>query len=69
MSVKAIIDALSDLCEHEELRVAVEGSIEGASLVGKCALAGGLLGGPIGLGIGNTYLYFCGIPFVISFCS
>lgn len=56
INVKPIVNSLCNLCEHEELRATIKESAKGALLVGSCALAGGLLGGPIGLGIGKVQL-------------
>lgn len=48
-----VVEALSQLSEHENLRIAITESGKGALIVGGCAFVGGLLGGPVGLGIGK----------------
>lgn len=58
INTKAIVNSLCDLCKHEGLRATVKGSAKGAVIVGSCALLGGLLGGPIGLGVGKVHLFF-----------
>lgn len=53
-----VIEALSQLSEQENLCITVTESAKGALIVGGFAFVGGLVGGPVGLGIGMLiYLY------------
>ncbi|XP_022910644.1 protein Nazo-like [Onthophagus taurus] len=49
-----IIDALIQLAEVQEFKVTVVESLKGAAFTGGCAFVGGLVGGPIGLGVGGV---------------
>ena len=51
-----IIELISELAEHENLKVTVIESAKGAAAIGVCALVGGLLGGHVGLGIGRNWI-------------
>ena len=49
---------LTTLCEYEEFRVTVEGSLKDGLLAGFCTIIGGLLGGSQGAVLGNhMFLY------------
>lgn len=50
-----IISVVAQLADHENLHVTVKESAKGACIVGTSAFAGGLLGGPVGLCIGQIF--------------
>lgn len=49
---REVIRLVADLCENEDLKVAVTASAKGAVLTGLGAFVGGLMLGPAGLPIG-----------------
>lgn len=54
INTREIISIVADLSRNENLRVSIGSSVRGALIAGGSTLAGGLLlGGPIGLAVGN----------------
>lgn len=48
-----IITVCKEVAEQQHLQVCVTESAKGACIAGGSALLGGLLGGPVGLGVGT----------------
>lgn len=52
LNQQEIINVCKQIAEQEQLQVCVVESTKGACIAGGTALVGGLLGGPLGLGVG-----------------
>lgn len=49
-----ILSVIETLCRNKDIKVAIEESVIGATIIGGAALTGSLLGGPVGLVVGKT---------------
>ena len=53
-----ILSLVTQVCEEEKLQVSIKESLKGGLLAGTTTTIGGLLGGPIGLAIGEVLQTF-----------
>lgn len=63
-----VLSLVTQVCENEDLRVPIKESLKGGLIAGTTTTIGGLLGGPMGLAIGELLHKYsiCLFPFWIS---
>ena len=54
ISPDELVDVLAKLAKDNNLQVSVKQSVKGGVIAGTCATVGGLLAGPVGIGVGAT---------------
>lgn len=63
--VDEVMKLCCELSANQQIKTAVKGSGKGAAAAGGLAFAGGLIGGPLGIAVGEwkIHLHVCSGPF------